>query len=246
MSLIEINNLTKKYNTGPAQGGELVTAVNNISLNIEQGEFITLMGQSGSGKSTLLTIIGGLNKPTHGNIIVDEIDIYKLSADALADFRREYIGFVFQAFQLIPYLTVIENIILPLAINDNYSRQEQTELAYSILEKVHLENKANRLINNLSGGEQQRVAIARSLINDPLIILADEPTGNLDSKTSLDIMNHFYDLNNEGKTIIIVTHNPELVNQCGLAGKYLVRNVQMEDGKLSLEPAGKKTEEVSV
>ena len=245
MSLIEINNLTKEYQTGSASGGELVTAVDNVSLKIDQGEFITLTGQSGSGKSTLLSIIGGLNKPTNGNIIVDEIDVYKLSPDALADFRREYVGFVFQSFQLIPYLTVIENIIMPLAVN-NHSRQEQSELAYSILKKIHLENKANRLINNLSGGEQQRVAIARSLVNDPLIILADEPTGNLDSKTSLDIMNHFYDLNNEGKTIIIVTHNPELVNQCGLTGEYLVRNVQMEDGKLSLEPAGKKTEEVSV
>lgn len=240
MSLIEINNLTKQYKTGSASGGELVTAVSNVSLKIEQGEFVTLMGQSGSGKSTLLTIVGGLNKPTTGNIVVDEIDIYKLSSDSLADFRREYVGFVFQAFQLIPYLTVLENIILPLAAN-NYSRQEQSALAYSILKKVRLENKAARLINNLSGGEQQRVAIARSLINDPLIILADEPTGNLDSKTSLEIISLFSELNNDGKTIIMVTHNSEIA-------KYAAHNVLLEDGKLFKEDAVeqvKKEEEVA-
>lgn len=220
MSLIQINNLTKEYKSG----NEKVTAVNNISFEINQGEFISLMGESGSGKSTLLTMIGGLNKPTNGNIIIDEIDIYNLSANSLADFRREYIGFVFQSFQLIPYLTVIENVQLPLATN-GHSKKVQTELASSILNKVHLESKRKRLINELSGGEQQRVAIARALINDPLILLTDEPTGNLDSKTSEDIMNIFLHLNQASKSIIMVTHNPDYK-------KYSSRDIQLSDGKL--------------
>lgn len=220
MSLIQINNLTKEYKSG----NEKVTAVNNISLEINQGEFISLMGESGSGKSTLLTIIGGLNKPSKGNIIIDEIDIYNLSPNSLADFRREYIGFVFQSFQLIPYLTVIENVQLPLATN-GHSKKLQAELASTILSKVHLEKKRKRLINELSGGEQQRVAIARALINDPLILLTDEPTGNLDSKTSEDIMNIFLELNEAGKSIIMVTHNSDFK-------KYSSRNIQLSDGKL--------------
>ncbi|HOJ07279.1 MAG: ABC transporter ATP-binding protein [Ignavibacteriota bacterium] len=220
MSLIQINNLTKEYKSG----NEKVTAVNNISLEIKQGEFISLMGESGSGKSTLLTMIGGLNKPTNGNIIIDEIDIYNLSPNSLADFRREYIGIVFQSFQLIPYLTVIENVQLPLATN-GHSKKLQAELASSILNKVHLESKRKRLINELSGGEQQRVAIARALINDPLILLTDEPTGNLDSKTSEDIMNIFLHLNQAGKSIIMVTHNADFK-------KYSSRNINLSDGKL--------------
>lgn len=220
MSLIQINNLTKEYKSG----NEKVTAVNNISLEINQGEFVSLMGESGSGKSTLLTIIGGLSKPTNGKIIIDEIDIYNLSPNSLADFRREYIGFVFQSFQLIPYLTVIENVQLPLATN-GHSKKVQAEFASSILSKVHLESKGKRLINELSGGEQQRVAIARALINDPLVLLTDEPTGNLDSKTSEDIMNNFKELNESGKSIIMVTHNSDFK-------KYSSRNIQLSDGKL--------------
>ncbi|QQS37145.1 MAG: ABC transporter ATP-binding protein [Ignavibacteriales bacterium] len=220
MSLIQLNNLTKEYKSG----NEKVIAVNNISLEIHQGEFVSLMGESGSGKSTLLTIIGGLSKPTNGKIIIDEIDIYNLSPNSLADFRREYIGFVFQSFQLIPYLTVIENVQLPLATN-GHSKILQMELASSILNKVHLESKRKRLINELSGGEQQRVAIARALINDPLILLTDEPTGNLDSKTSEDIMSIFLELNQSGKSIIMVTHNADFK-------KYSSRNINLSDGKL--------------
>lgn len=220
MSLIKINNLKKEYRSG----NEKVTAVNNITLEIGQGEFIALMGQSGSGKSTLLTIIGGLNKPSAGNIIVDEIDIYNLSTNVLADFRREYIGFVFQAFQLIPYLTVLENVILPLSTN-GYKKNEQFNMAETILKKVHLESKMKRLINDLSGGEQQRVAIARALINDPMILLTDEPTGNLDSKTSEDIMMIFKELNDNGKTVLMVTHNSHFE-------KYSNRVLRLVDGQL--------------
>ncbi len=220
MSLIDLKYVTKEYKSGE----ETIRAVNYISLEIEESSFITLMGESGSGKSTLLTMLGGLNKPTQGNIVIDQIDIYKLSPNTLADFRREYIGFVFQAFQLIPYLTVIENVMLPLSTN-GYSKKEQLKLANGILEKVHLNDKLNRLINDLSGGEQQRVAIARALINDPMILLTDEPTGNLDSKTGEEIMNIFSELNKAGKTIIMVTHNSDFQ-------KYAVRNIKLSDGKL--------------
>lgn len=220
MSLIELKNISKEYHTG----NEIVRAVENISLEITQGEFVSLMGQSGSGKSTLLTVLGGLNKPTHGKIIIDEIEVHSLSSSKLADFRREYIGFVFQTFLLIPYLTVIENVMLPLASN-GHSKKEQLKLAEEILETVHLENKSNRLINNLSRGEQQRVAIARALINDPLILLTDEPTGNLDSKTSEEIINIFSEMNKAGKTIIMVTHNLEYK-------KYAIRNIELSDGRL--------------
>jgi len=220
MSLIEINNLTKEYHSG----NETVLAVNDISLPIEQNEFVTLLGQSGSGKSTLLTMLGGLAEPTSGQIVVDNINVYELPSKSIADYRREYIGFVFQSFQLIPYLTLEENISLPLSIS-NLTSQEQKQLVNLILEKVHLEKKAKRLINELSGGEQQRVAIARALINDPLIILADEPTGNLDSKTSEDIMKIFSELNNAGKTIVMVTHNSSFK-------KYSHRSIELSDGRL--------------
>jgi len=220
MSLIEINNLTKKYKSA----NESVLAVNDISLSIGQNEFVTLLGQSGSGKSTLLTMLGGLAEPTSGNIVVDGINIYELPSKSIADYRREYIGFVFQSFQLIPYLTVEENIFLPLSISD-LTNPEQKQLVNQILEKVHLEKKEKRLINELSGGEQQRVAIARALVNDPLIILADEPTGNLDSKTSEEIMKIFCEFNDAEKTIVMVTHNTGFK-------KYSHRSIELSDGRL--------------
>ena len=204
MNLIEVQNLFKNYRSGD----EDVNAVNDVSFQIAQGDFAAIMGPSGSGKSTLLTMLGGLTKPTSGNVLVDSINISDLSSNQIAAFRREYIGFVFQSFQLIPYLTVVENIMLPLILKYE-QKQLQKEKANGILQKVGLENKANRLVEQLSGGEQQRVAIARAIVNDPLIILADEPTGNLDTKTGYEILELFTQLNNEGKTIIIVTHNEE-------------------------------------
>jgi putative ABC transport system ATP-binding protein len=204
MNLIEVQNLYKNYKSGE----EEVNAVNDVSFQIARGDFAAIMGHSGSGKSTLLTMLGGLTKPTSGNVLVDSINISDLSSNQIAAFRREYIGFVFQSFQLIPYLTVVENIMLPLILKDE-QKYIQREKANTILQKVGLENKANRLVEQLSGGEQQRVAIARAIVNDPLIILADEPTGNLDTKTGYEILELFTQLNNEGKTIIIVTHNEE-------------------------------------
>jgi putative ABC transport system ATP-binding protein len=204
MSLIDIKNLRKSYESGE----ECVMALVGVDLNIERGEFVSVMGPSGSGKSTFLTILGGLNHPTDGEVVVDEIPIYQLPLERLADFRREYLGFIFQSFQLIPYLTVIENVMVPLSITER-SNREQSKMAEGILERIGLRGKERRLPDQLSGGEQERVAIARALVNSPPILLADEPTGNLDSKTGREIMDLFRSLNEEGQTIVMVTHNPE-------------------------------------
>ncbi len=220
MSLIEIKKLNKTYESGE----ECVMALQDVDLNIERGEFISVMGPSGSGKSTLLTILGGLNHPTKGDVAVDDIPIYKLSLEKLADFRREYLGFIFQSFQLIPYLTVIENVMLPLSITQRTHR-EQVKMAEGILEKIGLAGKARRLPDQLSGGEQERVAIARALVNSPPILMADEPTGNLDSKTGNEIMGLFKSLNKEGQTIVMVTHNPENTS-------FSTRTISLKDGRV--------------
>lgn len=220
MSLIHVHNLTKTYHSGE----ETVYAVNNLSLKIDIGEFVAIVGPSGSGKSTLLSILGGLTHPTDGCAIIDEIDIYSLSTEQQADFRKEYIGFVFQSFHLIPYLNVIENVMIPLAITD-YARSEKFEMAMTVLEKTGLKDKARRLPDELSGGEQERVAIARALVNHPPIILADEPTGNLDTNTSKEIMTVFRQLNEEGQTIIMVTHNPENLS-------YAKDCITLRDGRI--------------
>jgi len=220
MSLIKVQDVKKIYNGGEGE----VVALGGISLNVDEGEFVALMGPSGSGKSTLLTMLGAMNPPTSGAVVVDDIDVYSLSAERRADFRSEYLGFVFQQFQLIPYLTALENVMLPLAITGKPNR-EQTEMAIAVLEKVGLAKKENRLPNQLSGGEQERVAIARAIVNEPPILFADEPTGALDSKNSEEIMNLFKDLNTEGQTIIMVTHNQEFLT-------YVKRAVFIRDGLL--------------
>ncbi len=220
MSLIEIKNLNKAYESG----NECVMALVDVDLNIERREFISVMGPSGSGKSTLLTILGGLNHPTKGGVVVDEIPIYELPLEKLADFRREYLGFIFQSFQLIPYLTVIENVMLPLSIAEK-SNRDQFKMAEAILERIGLRGKESRLPDQLSGGEQERVAIARALVNSPPILMADEPTGNLDSKTGKEIMELFKSLNEEGQTIVMVTHNPENM-------AYSTRTVFLRDGRV--------------
>ncbi len=226
MSLIEIKKLNKTYESGE----ECVMALQDVDLNIERGEFISVMGPSGSGKSTLLTILGGLNHPTKGDVAVDDIPIYKLSLEKLADFRREYLGFIFQSFQLIPYLTVIENVMLPLSITQRTHR-EQAKMAEGILEKIGLAGKARRLPDQLSGGEQERVAIARALVNSPPLLMADEPTGNLDSKTGNEIMGLFKSLNKEGQTIVMVTHNPENTS-------FSTRTISLKDGRVESNGAG--------
>jgi len=218
VSLIEVKNVTKVYNGGEGK----VTALGGVSLAVEEGEFIALMGPSGSGKSTLLTMLGAMNPPSEGEVIIDGIPVYGLPSEKRADFRSEYLGFVFQQFQLIPYLTAAENVMLPLAITGR-SNQEQLQMAKTVLDKVGLGSKLDRLPNQLSGGEQERVAIARAIVNNPPILFADEPTGALDTKTGAEIMDLFKALNQEGQTIIMVTHNPEFLS-------HVQRAVFLRDG----------------
>jgi len=216
--LIEIQSIGKDYQSGEAT----VEAIKQMDFYIDDGEFVSIMGQSGSGKSTLLSILGGLNHPTRGRILLDSLDVYRLTSEQRADLRSEYIGVIFQSFQLIPYLTVLENVKLPMAITGRKARQ-QDNMARDVLARVGLANKADRLPDQLSGGEQERVAIARAIVNRPPILLADEPTGSLDSKTAEEIMNLLQELNREGQTIIMVTHNPE-------ACKYASRTILVKDG----------------
>jgi len=220
MSLIKVCEVTKTYKGGDG----VVEALKNVSLEISEGEFLALMGPSGSGKSTLLSILGGLNPPTSGKLIIDDIDVYSLAPERLADFRHEYVGFVFQQYQLIPYLTALENVMLPLAITSRPGR-EQRDMAHTVLEKVGLGAKSLRLPNQLSGGEQNRVAIARAIVNQPAIIFADEPTGSLDSKTAIELLELFQVLNKDGLTIIMVTHNKENL-------EWVSRAVNIRDGIL--------------
>jgi len=204
MGLIHVEDLCRSYSSGQ----EEVSAVDGLSLVVERGDFWGLIGPSGSGKSTLLTMLGGLNKPTRGTIVIDGINLYTLSQDSLADFRREFIGFVFQFFHLVPYISVIDNILLPLTVA-GIPHDEQMVSAQTVVERVGLAGKEGRLPGELSGGEQQRVAIGRALVNNPPILLADEPTGNLDTATSRSIMDLFRSLNDEGISILMVTHNHE-------------------------------------
>ena len=206
MAFMSIENVYKTYND--QSGSAAVPVLRAVNVAITEGEFICLMGPSGSGKSTVLTIVGAMNRPTRGKVIVDDIDVYALSDEHRADFRREYIGFVFQQHHLLPYLNTLENVMLPLATAP-MSSHEKKERAIRVLQRVGLSDKAARLPNQLSGGEQGRVAIARALVNDPPLILADEPTGTLDTKTGSEIMALFLELNALGQTIFMVTHNNE-------------------------------------
>ncbi|WP_303721807.1 ABC transporter ATP-binding protein [Malonomonas rubra] len=221
MSFVQFSNLHKVYNSDAVE----VKALDGISVEIEEGAFVGVMGPSGSGKSTMLSILGGLCHPTEGAVVVDGIDLYQLNSEKRADFRREYLGFVFQAFNLIPYLTAEENVMLPLAVKKIHSRQKK-EMAHSVLQRVGLGHRAGHLPNQLSGGEQERVAIARALVNEPPLILADEPTGSLDTGTSREIMQLLSVLNKEGQTIVMVTHNDEVRS-------YFDRTLLLRDGLIA-------------
>jgi len=220
MSYIVAKNLLKSYGVGDAA----VLALRDVSFEIETGEFVGVMGESGSGKSTLLSIMGAMNAPSSGNFWVDDIDIYNLKQEQQADFRREFLGFVFQSFYLVSYLTVIENVMLPLAIVKASAKQKRA-MAEEALACVGLANKADRLPNQISGGEKERVAIARAIVNEPPILLADEPTGNLDTKTSAEIMELLLRLNSDGMTIVMVTHSL----QCAQFARRILR---VADGRL--------------
>ncbi len=218
MALIEIKNLKKHY----ASGEDTVEALRGVDIRIEAGEFITIMGQSGSGKSTLLSVLGGMNHPTEGDVEMAGVNLYRLPGEKLADFRAQRLGFVFQAFHLIQYLTALENVMLPLAIV-KMKNAEKRSAASAALERVGLGAKLDRLPNQLSGGEQERVAIARAIVNNPEILLADEPTGNLDSRTSEEVMALLSELNRGGQTVVMVTHNPD---NC----RYADRSIVLRDG----------------
>ncbi len=220
--LIELQNVSKYYHMGEI----VVKAVDGISLQIKEGEFVAIMGPSGSGKSTSMNLVGSLDTPTKGKIFLDGNNISHLEESDLAQIRGKKIGFIFQSFNLIPNLTVKENIMLPMMFQ-GIDKDERNEIAEDLLEKVDLGDRGDHYPNQISGGQMQRVAIARSLANNPDVILADEPTGNLDTKTGEKVMDFLKQLNEEGKTIIMVTHEPEL------AEAYARKVYWLKDGKVN-------------
>ena len=219
MSILIAENLTKYY----GEGETLVKALDGVSLSVERGEFVSIIGTSGSGKSTLLHMLGGLDNPTSGNVIIDDKDISTLSGDALCIFRRRKIGFIFQSFNLVPSISVYENIVLPLKLD---GKKEDKAYIENVIETLGLSQKLKTLPTKLSGGQQQRVAIARALASKPAIILADEPTGNLDSKTSQDVLGLMKTTGKKyNQTILMITHNDEIAQMAD-------RTIRIEDGKI--------------
>ncbi len=206
-------------------GEETVRALKGISFSIDSGEFLTIMGSSGSGKTTLLNILGCLDKPTDGEYFLDGIRISELNKNSLAELRNQKIGFVFQSYNLLPRTSALENVELPLIYNKKVTSKERKERAIEALQAVNLEHRIYHMPNQLSGGQQQRVAIARALVNEPVIILADEATGNLDTRTSYEIMSLMQDLNRKGKTIIFVTHEPDIA-------AFSQRTIHLRDGRI--------------
>lgn len=204
-------------------GGQTIRALDHVDLDISAGEFVAVMGRSGSGKSTLLNILGCLDRPDQGTYVLDDEKVSVLDDDALSAIRNRYMGFVFQSFHLLPRKTALENVLLPRRYHHNGMRRDDHDRANSLLRQVGLEDRAAHKSSELSGGQRQRVAIARALINEPRVVLADEPTGNLDSKTSDDIMRLLQQLNHEGQTIVMVTHEAEIAN-------FAERQIFMQDG----------------
>ncbi len=218
--VILLDSVSKIYRSGDVE----VHAVRNVSLQVQPGEFIAIMGSSGSGKSTMMNTLGCLDRPTLGRYLLDGVDISGLDRDQLADLRNQKIGFIFQGFNLLSRTTALENVELPMMYGKHrLSAKEQRERALWALDLVGLSKRTDHTPNQLSGGQQQRVAIARSLVNNPALLLADEPTGNLDSRTSVEIMDAFQTLNDKGITIAMVTHEPDIA-------RYTKRNVVMRDG----------------
>jgi putative ABC transport system ATP-binding protein len=219
-AIIQVRDLRKTYK----MGSEVIHALRSVSLDVFKNEYVALMGPSGSGKSTLMNILGCLDSPSEGSYILNEIDVSSMSDGELAEVRNKQIGFVFQTFNLLPRLSALENVALPL-VYSGISKKERLEKAAMVLEQVNLKDRMTHKPNELSGGQRQRVAIARALVNDPAIILADEPTGNLDSKTSVEIMNIFETIHQSGNTVIIVTHEPDIA-------EFARRVVRMKDGNI--------------
>lgn len=218
--IISTTDLSKTY----IMGQEIINALKSVSFSIHKNEYVALMGPSGSGKSTLMNILGCLDSPTEGSYILNDIDVSSMSDGELAEVRNKQIGFVFQTFNLLPRLSSLENVALPL-VYAGLNKKERTEKAEAVMEKVGLADRMTHKPNELSGGQRQRVAIARALVNDPAIILADEPTGNLDTKTSIEIMSIFEAIHNAGNTVIVVTHEPDIAD-------HAHRIIRLRDGKI--------------
>jgi putative ABC transport system ATP-binding protein len=220
--IVEVQNVRREF----IMGTETVHALRGVSFTVTEGEFVTIMGSSGSGKTTLLNMLGCLDKPSSGNYLLDEVNIVNLSRNELARLRNTKIGFVFQAYNLLPRTSALENVELPLFYNPSVNANDRRERALKSLEAVKLADRADHTPNQLSGGQQQRVAIARALVNDPVMILADEATGNLDTRTSYEVMAMIQELNEQhGKTIIFVTHEPDIA-------AFSTRTIVLKDGKV--------------
>lgn len=220
-TVIKTNNIIKTFDLGEVK----VRALRGVDLEIYEGDFVAILGHSGSGKSTFMNIIGCLDLPTSGEIYIDDKNVANYDRDKLATIRNKKLGFVFQSYNLLSRTTALENVELPLLYNPEVSADKREALSKAALEKVGLGDRVSHLTNQLSGGQQQRVAIARALVNEPLVILADEPTGNLDTRTSYEIMEIFQELNDVGKTIVVVTHEPDIAKMCK-------RNIVFKDGKV--------------
>jgi len=225
-AILDIRNVKRDF----CMGAETIHALRSVSFSIFAGEFVTIMGASGSGKTTLLNTLGLLDKPTNGEYILDGKPTYKLKKDALATLRNRKIGFVFQSFNLLPRTSALEQVELPLLYNSEISSKKRRDMAMACLERVGLANRSDHLPSQLSGGQQQRVAIARALVNNPVMILADEATGALDERTGYEIMVLFQELNKQGKTIVFVTHNPEIT-------EFSNRTIKLKDGRLFSDTA---------
>lgn len=224
--LVRVHNLVKTYRTGDIE----LHALRGVSLTIDRGDFVAIMGASGSGKSTFMNILGCLDIPTSGEYFFDSQDVLQLSDDEQAELRNKKFGFIFQSFNILSRTSALANVELPLLYNKKMDARERRDRAYEALASVGLSNKINSMPNQLSGGQQQRVAIARALVNKPLVILADEPTGNLDSRTSYEIMGIFQELNEKGITIIMVTHEPDI-------SQFAKRGILFRDGKIIADHA---------
>jgi ABC-type lipoprotein export system ATPase subunit len=233
-SAVDVRNVSRHYK----MGGTVVRALDNVSLHVAPGEFVALLGSSGSGKSTLLNLIGGLDRATSGSVVVMGRELAQLSSMELAAYRRNTVGMIFQAFNLVPTMTLAENVELPMRFAE-VPRGQRGELVRAALERVGLRDRAGHRPSELSGGEQQRGSIARALVNKPTLLLADEPTGNLDSRTGAEIMNLVKQLNREGMAVVLVTH------ERALADRYATRHIFLADGKLSDHPVISETAEVA-
>ena len=220
-TIISVKHLVKDYKMGDLE----VHALRGISMDVHKSDFVAIMGKSGSGKSTFMNIIGCLDVPTKGEYLLDGVDVGKMNKDQLANLRNKKIGFVFQSFNLLSRTSALENVELPLMYNSKISSREMKDRSVRAIESVGLAGRSHHFPSQLSGGEQQRVAIARALVNDPVVILADEPTGNLDTRTSVEVMSIFQQLNTKGITVIIVTHEPDIA-------AYTNRNISFRDGRI--------------